>query len=84
MATDKKNTAKAKLIIRQAKSSDAPAIARLSKKVYGIAEAFTAAELRGQISNFLEGQFVAEYEAKIVVHCATMILTQQQAFSPHS
>ncbi len=84
MATVKKNPARAKLIIRQAKSSDAAAIARLSVKVYGIAEAFTAAELRGQINNFPEGQFVAEYEGKIVGHCATMILTHQQAFSPHS
>jgi len=74
---------KAKLLIRPAKASDAPAIARLSVKVYGKADAFTSAEIRGQINNFPEGQFVAEYEGTVVGHCATMILTEEQAFAPH-
>ncbi|MFD2579609.1 GNAT family N-acetyltransferase [Novosphingobium colocasiae] len=75
---------KAKLIIRPATVSDAPAIARLSVKVYGTVDAFTRAEVRGQIVNFPEGQFVAEYEGKVVGHCATMILTAQDAFRPHT
>lgn len=75
---------KAKLIIRPAKLGDAPAIARLSTKVYGRADAFTRGEVRGQINNFPEGQFVAEYEGKVVGHCATMIVTAELAFKPHS
>ena len=78
------NPSKAKLIIRPAQVADVAAIARLSVKVYGRAEAFTRAEIRGQINNFAEGQFVAEYEGKVVGHCATMILTADQAFTPHS
>lgn len=74
---------KAKLIIRQARAGDAPAIARLSVKVYSVGDAFTRAEIRGQINNFPEGQFVAEYEGKVVGHCATMVLTTEQAFAPH-
>ena len=74
---------KAKLLIRPARASDARAVARLSVKVYGRAEAFTSAEIRGQINNFPEGQFVADYEGAIVGHCATMVLTEEQAFSPH-
>lgn len=74
---------KAKLLIRQARAGDVAAIARLSVKVYGRGDAFTRAEVRGQINNFPEGQFVAEYEGAIVGHCATMVLTAQQAFTPH-
>lgn len=74
----------AKLILRAATVEDAPAIARLSVKVYGKAEAFTRAEVRGQIINFPEGQFVAEYDGRIVGHCATMILTAATAFRPHT
>lgn len=81
--TSNSAASKAKLIIRQARASDAPAIARLSVKVYSVGDAFTRAEIRGQINNFPEGQFVAEYEGKVVGHCATMVLTAEQAFAPH-
>ena len=57
---------KAKLIVRSATVADARAIAALSTKVYGKGEAFTAAQIRGLVNNFPEGQFVAEYEGKIV------------------
>lgn len=77
------SASKAKLIIRQARAGDAAAIARLSVKVYSVGDAFTRAEIRGQINNFPEGQFVAEYESKVVGHCATMVLTAEQAFAPH-
>ncbi|MBM3595068.1 MAG: GNAT family N-acetyltransferase [Alphaproteobacteria bacterium] len=82
-STNKTPATKAKLLIRQARVGDVPAIARLSAKVYGRVEAFTRAEVRGQINNFPEGQFVAEYEGTVVGHCATMVLTAGQAFAPH-
>jgi predicted amidohydrolase/predicted N-acetyltransferase YhbS len=75
---------KAKLIVRSATVADARAIAALSTKVYGKGEAFTAAQIRGLVNNFPEGQFVAEYEGKIVGHCATLIVSSKQAFGPHS
>lgn len=75
---------KAKLVIRPARNADVAAIARLSVKVYGRADAFTRAEVRGQINNFPEGQFVADYEGKVVGHCATMIVRAEDAFRPHS
>lgn len=74
----------AKLVIREAKASDARAIAALSAKVYGKADAFSGAQIRGQINNFPEGQFVAEYEGKIVGHCATLIVSADLAFAQHS
>src|SRR3546814_14176809 len=58
----------AKLIIRLAEISDAKAIATLSAKVYGKAHAFSEPQVRGQINNFPEGQFVAEYEGVMVGH----------------
>jgi len=81
--TDNPSPTKAKLLIRLAKISDVAAIARLSAKVYGRGDAFTRAEVRGQINNFPEGQFVAEYDGTVVGHCATMVLTADQAFAPH-
>ncbi|MBD3729538.1 MAG: GNAT family N-acetyltransferase [Sphingomonadales bacterium] len=73
-----------KLFIRPAQLADAPAIVRLSGKVYGKAEAYTPAQIRGQINNFPDGQFVAEYEGKVVGYCATLIVGEELALSQHS
>ena len=75
---------KAKLVIRNAAPTDAAAISRLSHKVYGRGEGYTAAQVRGQINNFPDGQFVALYEGAIVGYCATLIVSQAIAFAPHS
>ncbi|MCP5397028.1 MAG: GNAT family N-acetyltransferase [Sphingomonadaceae bacterium] len=75
---------KAKLVIRAAKLADAPAITRLSAKVYGKADAYTQAQIRGQVNNFPDGQFVAEYEGKVVGYCATLIVPEDVALNQHS
>ncbi len=75
---------KAKLVIRNAEPADAARIVRLTNKVYGKGEGYTAAQIRGQINNFPDGQFVAEYEGRIVGYCATLIVHQAAAFGPHS
>lgn len=74
----------AKLIIRNATLADTGAISRLSVKIYGQREGLKVAHVRGQINNFPEGQYVAEYEGKIVGHCATLIVSHALAFAPHS
>lgn len=74
----------AKLVIREARPGDTRGIVALSTKVYGKADSFSNAQIRGQINNFPEGQFVAEYEGKIVGHCATQIVSEDLAFSEHS
>jgi len=84
MPKPKTTQSKPKLIIRQAQNQDARAIASLSAKVYGKPNALTQAEIRGQINNFPEGQFVAEYEGTVVGHCATLVVTSDQALSPHT
>ncbi len=74
----------AKLVIRPAETRDTRAIAALSAKVYGKAAGFTQAQIRGQINNFPDGQFVAEAEGRIVGHCATLIVAAEQALAPHT
>ena len=78
------DSTKAKLVIRPATQADAPAIIRLSGKVYGKTEAYTQAQIRGQINNFPDGQFVAEYEGKIVGYCATLIVPEELAMNQHT
>jgi predicted amidohydrolase len=75
---------KAKLIIRNATVADAPALTALSKTIYGADFAYSEGMVRGQINNFPDGQFVAEYEGQIVGHCATFIISEELALAPHS
>ncbi len=72
------------LVIRNAKVGDVPAIQQLSNKVYHEHYQYARAELRGQIRHFPQGQFVAEYEGKIVGYCASLIVHQQKAMKKHS
>ncbi len=75
---------KAKLVVRNAEPRDANRIVRLTSKVYGKGEGYTAAQIRGQINNFPDGQFVAEYEGKIVGYCATLIVPEVAVFNEHT
>lgn len=75
---------RAKLLIRTAEFADVKDIAALSARVYGSGKGYSEAHVRGQISNFPEGQFVAEYEGAIVGHCATLIVPAEAVFQPHS
>ena len=75
---------RAKLIIRPAELADVKDLAALSTKVYGARNGYTQAHIRGQINNFPEGQFLAEFEGKIVGYCATLIVPDEAVFRPHS
>ncbi|MCB1745398.1 MAG: GNAT family N-acetyltransferase, partial [Gammaproteobacteria bacterium] len=79
-----KPVAKAKLIVRRAKLSDVQAIADLGRRVYAPHPSLTPRMIRGQINNFPEGQFVAEYDGKIVGHCATFIISGDVALKQHT
>jgi predicted amidohydrolase/GNAT superfamily N-acetyltransferase len=76
--------AKAKLIVRHAQAADVAAIRRLYKKVYPKLSPYKADQLRGQINNFPQGQFVATYEDQIVGYCATFRIAEAIAFAPHT
>ncbi|MFW7378546.1 MAG: GNAT family N-acetyltransferase [Oligoflexus sp.] len=72
------------LTVRNATHSDIVAIRQLTMKVYPNEPPYSLAMIRGQIHNFPEGQFVAEYEDKIVGYCATFIVDGEKALRPHT
>lgn len=76
--------AKPKLIVRHATAKDVKAIHALEERVYAPLTSMTARMIRGQINNFPEGQFVAEYDGLVVGHCATFIIAADIALKPHT
>ena len=78
-----KNEQRPSLVIRNARAGDARRIARLSAKVYGEDNAYSPAMIRGQVTNFADGQFVAEYEGQVVGYCATFRTRESLALGPH-
>ncbi len=81
MATKKEQ--RPSLVVRNARAGDARRVAQLSAKVYGTGNGYTPAMIRGQVTNFPDGQFVAEYEGRIVGYCATFITREELALAPH-
>jgi len=77
-------TARPKLIVRRANTSDATAIYDLGRRVYDPSPSMTARMIKGQINNFPDGQFVAEHDGRIVGHCATFIISGDVALRPHT
>lgn len=73
----------AKLEVRTATLGDVPAILALQARAYPSMEADTAANIRGQLSAFPEGQFVVEYEGELVGWCASFLIDEATAFAPH-
>ncbi len=72
----------AKITIRNATLRDIDAIVALNQRVYG-EHSFEEEHIRGHINVFPQGQFVAEYEKKIIGYCATFIIGDI-ALKPHS
>ncbi|WP_413203946.1 GNAT family N-acetyltransferase [Rhodospirillum sp. A1_3_36] len=73
-----------RLVVRHATLSDIPAIRELCAKVYADSAPYSTAQLRGQLQNFPEGQFVAVLEGNIVGYCATFRVTGEIALAPHT
>ena len=83
-AGDETPKSRSRLIVRRAKRSDIDGLVDLSHRVYGPALAHTKRTLRAQLNNFADGQFVAEYDGKIVGHCATFVIAEKTALKPHT
>lgn len=76
---------KHKLNVRNAKPSDIAAIRALVARVYPPAmENYPKAALRGHMNHFPQGQFVVEYDDRIVGYCATFKISGDIALKPHS
>lgn len=67
---------RSRLIVRQARLSDIPAINRIVQRAYPKMDDYSFDELRGQINNFPEGQLVTVYEDRVVGYCATICLPE--------
>ncbi len=77
-------TSKDRLVVRNARASDIGSIVALSARVYGEDWCYSEAMVRGQLSNFPEGQFVAEYGGQIVGYCATFLIDGELALGAHT
>ncbi|MFV0297295.1 MAG: GNAT family N-acetyltransferase [Hyphomicrobiaceae bacterium] len=75
--------ARASLTVRRATLADVEAIAALSRRIYHPQPALNVQMIRGEINNFPQGQFVAEYDGEIVGYCATFIIAERFALRPH-
>lgn len=74
---------RSKLNTRLATANDIEAIVELTKKAYK--DLFLSAEnIKAQLRYFPAGQFVAEYENKIVGYCATFRIKEKIALQPHT
>ncbi len=78
------NSSKSKLVIRNATLKDIPSLLPMYAKVYGVADGYTSDQIAGQINRFPDGQFVAEFEGRIVGHCVTFIIASGIAMSQHT
>jgi predicted amidohydrolase/GNAT superfamily N-acetyltransferase len=75
-----------KLVIRNAVPADIDGIRSVMAKAYpsfGAHGVYAEAQLRGQMHQFPEGQFVATYEGKIIGYCATFRIPESLALKPH-
>ena len=60
-----------------------PGILALISRAYPGIENYSAGQVRGQINNFPEGQFVAVLEGEIVGYCASSRIDEAVALAPH-
>lgn len=75
--------AQKKLIVRNANFSDIEQIQELVDKVYVSMGSYTDEMLRGQLTNYPEGHFVAEMNGKIVGYSASIKIKGKKALVPH-
>jgi len=71
------------LVVRRAMIKDIRAIQDLCREAYPDMAPYTQAQLRGQMQNFPDGQFVAVYRDEIVGYAATFMISRDQALKPH-
>ncbi len=77
-------TSTSKLIVRNATHKDIEGILTLCKRAYTDMPTYSPDMIRGQITNFPDGQFVAVYENLIVGYCATFIIDGSIALAAHT
>ena len=73
----------AKLELRLAIPADVPNVLALISRAYPGIENYTASQVRGQINNFPDGQFVAVLDGVVVGYCASSRIDEAVALAPH-
>ena len=73
----------AKLEVRLAVPADVEGILALISRAYPGIENYSAGQVRGQINNFPDGQFVAVLDGAIVGYCASSRIDEAVALAPH-
>lgn len=73
-----------KVLVRQARLDDVPQLVDLTGRIYRPEWGHSAEMLRSQQTHFPEGQFVVEYEGRVVGYCATFRLNEAAALAPHT
>ncbi len=74
----------ARLTVRRATPEDIAQLVVLTARAYTPEWGHSAEMLRSQQTHFPEGQFVVEYEGKVVGHCATFRIDEATALAPHT
>ncbi|MDA3915197.1 bifunctional GNAT family N-acetyltransferase/carbon-nitrogen hydrolase family protein [Oleiagrimonas sp.] len=72
------------LMVRQAQLSDVSQLVELTALIYTPDWGHSPEMLRGQQAHFPEGQFVAEYDGRIVGYCSTFRIDEASAMAPHT
>ncbi len=73
-----------KLVMRRTTPADVPALVALTAHVYTAEWGHSTEMLQSQQTHFPEGQFVAEYEGKVIGYCATFRTDEATALKPHT
>lgn len=74
---------RARLEVRPAMIKDIRGVQALCKRAYPNMPPYSQAQLRGQIQNFPEGQFVAVYDGKLVGYSASFLIDEKTAMGRH-
>jgi len=74
-----KTANKKRLLVRQARLPDVPQLVELTDRIYGKDWGYSPEMLRAQQTHFPEGQFVAEFDGRIVGFCATFRIDEDTA-----
>ncbi|MGF1454425.1 MAG: GNAT family N-acetyltransferase [Alphaproteobacteria bacterium] len=75
---------KVKLSVRNAVFADIPAILALDERAYREMEPYDAGMIRGQITNYPQGQFIVEYEGTVVGYAACFRISEREGMAPHT
>lgn len=80
-----KKTEQVKLEVRLSSTKDIEAIIELVEKSYsGFSDSYTKGMIRGQITNYPEGNFVVTLNGKVVGYSASILLKEKDVLKPHT